>query len=163
MLRDLNVKDAPRMLEWMHDENVLKGLQPEKFRSKTLEDCIHFIESSGDKQTNCHMAVVDEQDQYLGTVSLKMIDPEYKDAEFSIVLRSDAHGRGYALRAMKDIIRIGFERYGLEEIYWNVLKRNTTAIKLYEKGGFEQMTAVSKRRADRAPKEVIFYHIRKMG
>ena len=162
MLRDLEVKDAPRMLEWMHDDVVLKGLQPEKFRSKTLEDCVHFIESCADKRTNCHMAIVDERDQYLGTVSLKMIDPEYKDAEFSIVLRRDAQGQGYALQAMKDILRVGFEQYGLEEIYWNVLKRNTAAIRLYERGGFKQMTAISKRRADRAPEDVFFYHIKKM-
>lgn len=161
MLRDLEVKDASRMLEWMHDEVVLKGLQPEKFRSKTLEDCVRFIEASADKRINCHMAIVDERDQYLGTVSLKMIDPEYKDAEFSIVLRSDAHGQGYALQAMKDIIQIGFEQYGLEEIYWNVLKRNTAAIRLYERGGYKQMTTISKRRNDRAPEDVIFYHIMK--
>lgn len=72
-------------------------------------------------------------------------------------------GHGYALQAMKDIIRIGFERYGLDEIYWNVLKKNTAAIRLYEKGGYEQMTAVSKRRADRAPDDVFFYHIKKTG
>lgn len=161
MIRNLELKDAPRMLEWMHDEVVLKGLQPEKFRTKTLQDCERFIKSSADQSTNCHMAIVDDQDQYLGTVSLKAIDLEYKDAEFSIVLRSDAQGQGYAIQAMRDIIRIGFERYGLEEIYWNVLKNNTAAIRLYERGSFEQMTEISKRRSDRAPEDVVFYHVRK--
>ena len=36
-LRNLEIKDAPYMLEWMHDENVLVGLQREKFINKTID------------------------------------------------------------------------------------------------------------------------------
>ena len=45
-LRNLEEKDASLMLEWMHDENVLVGLQREKFINKTLDDCINFINFS---------------------------------------------------------------------------------------------------------------------
>ena len=46
-LRKLELKDAPLMLEWMHDETVVKDMQAD-FSSKTLEDCNHFILSSKD-------------------------------------------------------------------------------------------------------------------
>lgn len=50
-LRKLELKDAPLMLEWMHDETVVKDMQAD-FSSKTLEDCNHFILSSKDTRKN---------------------------------------------------------------------------------------------------------------
>ena len=44
-LRKLELKDASQMLEWMHDEDVIKNLQAD-FLSKTLKDCQEFIVSS---------------------------------------------------------------------------------------------------------------------
>ena len=37
-LRRLERKDAPLMLEWMHDRNVIKDLNTD-FASKTIDDC----------------------------------------------------------------------------------------------------------------------------
>ena len=165
MLRDLEKKDAPLMLEWMHDENVISGLQPELFRTKTIEDCEKFILACQDKSKDCHMAIVDENDEYLGTVSLKKIDFEYKDAEFAIVLRLSAQGKGYASKAIKEIMKIAFEDYGLTEVYWNVLRNNYAAIKLYRSCGYNELEKVSKRRINRAPRkengdieDILFFH-----
>lgn len=47
-LRKLDMKDAPFMLEWMHDPNVTIGLQ-KKFGEKTLADCEEFISSANQK------------------------------------------------------------------------------------------------------------------
>lgn len=153
------------MLEWMHDEDVISGLQPELFRNKTIEDCKNFIMTCQDQTKNCHMAVVDEKDEYLGTISLKLIDSEYKDSEFAIVLRSSAQGKGYASKAMKEIMNIAFEKYNLEEVYWNVLRNNETAIKLYRRCGYSELIDVSERRLDRAPRksngeleDIMFFH-----
>ena len=44
-LRKLRKQDAPLMLEWMHDESVVRDLQA-NFAAKTLEDCLAFIESA---------------------------------------------------------------------------------------------------------------------
>lgn len=165
MLRKLKVEDAPLMIEWMHDESVISGLQPELFRNKTIEDCEEFILECQDDSKSCHMAIVNECDEYLGTVSLKKIDSEYKDAEFAIVLRSSAQGKGYASKAMKEIMEMAFGKYGLDEVYWNVLQKNAAAIKLYERCGYTKMQNISKRRLDRAPKkgngeleDIFFFH-----
>ena len=82
-LRKLELKDAPLMLEWMHDETVVKDMQAD-FSSKTLEDCNHFILSSKDTRKNLHLAIVDENDEYMGTVSLKNIEED--KAEFAITV-----------------------------------------------------------------------------
>lgn len=90
-LRKLELKDAPLMLEWMHDETVVKDMQAD-FSSKTLEDCNHFFLSSKDIRKNLHLAIVDENDEYMGTVSLKNIEED--KAEFAITVRKYAMGKG---------------------------------------------------------------------
>ena len=136
-LRKLELKDAPLMLEWMHDETVVKDMQAD-FSSKTLEDCNIFILSSKDTRKNLHLAIVDENDEYMGTVSLKNIEED--KAEFAITVRKCAMGKGYSHFGMSEIIRIGFEKMNLSNIYWYVDKNNQRAIKFYDKNGYQRIS-----------------------
>ena len=135
-LRKFLLKDAPYMLEWMHDKNVLSGLQAEKFINKNIQDCEEFIKTHTSDINNLHMAIVDENDVYMGTVSLKHITEN--DAEFAIAIRTCAMGKGYAGMAMKEIIRIGHEELGIKYIYWGVRKDNLRAIRFYDKNLYRQ-------------------------
>ena len=135
VLRNLEIKDAPFMLEWMHDENVNKGFQID-FASKTMEDCVSFIKNSQSDAENIHYAVVDSDDEYMGTVSLKEIDSKSRSAEFAIAMRTKAHGTGLAAKAMEEIIELGLYEKGLRSVYWNVLQSNVRAIRFYDKNSF---------------------------
>lgn len=171
MLRNLQIKDAEHMYEWMCDDTVLRGLQAHIFKNKTIEDCEKFILESNDefvRTVNCHMAIVDENDIYQGTVSLKRIDHDHKDAEFALVLRKKAQKHGYAQTAMKEIMKIAFTKYDLDEVYWNVLKNNAPAIRLYKRGGYKMLEKVSERRMENIPRradgqaeDVLFFGITK--
>ena len=112
-LRRLKEKDASRMYEWMQDSNVTEFLS-DKFKEKKLEDCIKFIKESNNDSSDLNRAVVDEQDIYMGTVSLKHIDLQVKTAEFAIVMHPEAIGTGIAQSAMKQIIDWGFDKLQLE-------------------------------------------------
>ena len=136
-LRKLELKDAPLMLEWMHDETVVKDMQAD-FSSKTLEDCNHFILSSKDTRKKLHLAIVDENDEYMGTVSLKNIEED--KAEFAITVRKNAMGKGYSRFGMREIIKIGLEDMNLSSIYWYVDKNNQRAIKFYDKNGYQRIS-----------------------
>ena len=81
-LRKLKLKDAPLMLEWMHDETVVENLHAD-FSSKTIDDCIKFIENSYDFSVNAHYAIASDEDVYMGTVSLKHINRDTNSAEFA--------------------------------------------------------------------------------
>ena len=147
MLRKLEKKDAPLMLEWMHDPSVVEHLNRD-FGALTLEDCEAFIEKAAegadaDWKTmtgNLHLAIEDEQGEYMGTVSLKEIDRETSSAEFGITVRTCTMGRGISIAAMKEIVKIGHEVMGLDLIFWCVSKYNTRAVRFYEKNGFEKIT-----------------------
>ncbi|MCD8369327.1 MAG: N-acetyltransferase, partial [Clostridiales bacterium] len=67
-LRRLELKDKKLMLEWMHDFNVVQNMRTD-FCNKTEEDCEAFIQSSWENTGDLHLAIVDESDMYLGTVS----------------------------------------------------------------------------------------------
>lgn len=134
VLRTLEKKDAPFMLEWMKDEEVTRYLQIGG-KEKDICDCIAFIESSRKCVDSVHMAIVDETDEYQGTVSLKDINREAGYAEFAIVMRGGCMGRGAAKEAMKQIMQYAFKNLKLDRVYWNVLQENTRAIRLYNKMG----------------------------
>ena len=135
-LRKLQMKDAEFMLEWMHDESVVKYLHA-NFAEKTILDCREFIKSSENNTTCLHMAIVDENDTYMGTISLKCIRDSV--AEFAISIRNSAMGKGYSSYGMKEIIKIGFEELKIEEIYWCVSKDNKRAIRFYDKNEYQKV------------------------
>ena len=137
-LRRLKIKDAPLMLEWMRDESVTYFLAS-NFKDKTLKNCQDFIRSSWKDRSNIHLAIVSNDDEYMGTVSLKRIDCSKKRAEFAITIRKIAMGRGFSWFGMNEIIKKGFSEFGLDSIYWCVSKDNVRACKFYDKHMFNEM------------------------
>lgn len=139
-LRDLELKDAPLMLEWMHDESIVEKLRG-RFAEKTIDDCKAFIQDSENKEHDIHLAIVSDEDEYMGTVSLKNL----KDgsAEFAITVRKTAMGRGYSWWGMEEIIRLAFEKYGLESVYWCVSRTNERAVRFYDKHNFHEALDIS--------------------
>ena len=140
-LRRLETKDAELMLEWMHDDDVIANLGT-NFKEKQIEDCLRFIESSVNEEKDLHRAIVDENDEYMGTVSLKHIDKVNKTAEFAITIRSIAMGKGYSKYGMNEILRLGKDEVGLKEIFWCVSEKNIRAVRFYDKNGYSRVTNV---------------------
>lgn len=134
-LRKLRLEDAPFMLEWMHDDDLIKDMRAD-FKSKTLEDCRLFIRASQEDKKNAHFAVADIADTYVGTVSLKNIDIENKAAEFAICMRRCALGTGMAAEAMKKVIEKAFQEMKLEIVYWSVNPGSKRAVRFYNKNGY---------------------------
>lgn len=137
-LRQLLEKDVNGMLEWMHDPDIQNNFRA-TLQDMGKEDALQFI-----KRAECtpvagksiHYAIVNADDEYLGTISLKNVDLKSKNAEYAISLRKKAQGLGIATEATREILRKAFDDFGLERVYLNVLSENKRAIHLYEKCGF---------------------------
>ena len=133
-IRKLKIEDAPLMLEWMHDPEVVKDLQT-NFAKKTLADCEKFITAAVEDGTDLHFAIIgDENDEYLGTTSLKHITEQ--EAEFAITIRKCAMGTGVSKDAMSWILSYGLNDLGLARIYWCVSPDNKRAVRFYDKNGY---------------------------
>ncbi len=159
-LRKLELKDAPLMLEWMHDDSVVRDLKT-NFAAKTIEDCKSFIICAAEDRLNRHLAIVDDADEYMGTVSLKHI--ESGAAEFGITIRTCAMGKGYSHFGMEQILKYGFAELGLKLVYWCVAPQNQRAVRFYDKHGFPRRQEVSMLAygySDDEKKEYIWYYIK---
>ena len=133
-LRKLELKDAQYMLEWMHDKNCRQ-------LEKTLGEVESFIRTSWE-QTNddLHLAIVSDEDVYMGTVSLKHISED--SAEFAITVRSVSMGHGYSWFGMKEMLKKAFEEIKLESVYWCVSRLNVRAVRFYDKHNFNEVLDV---------------------
>lgn len=134
-LRTLQLKDAPYMLEWMHDPEINKNFRFNA-EAQTIETVQKFIKLAQSDKNNKHFAIVNENDEYQGTISLKDIDLDNLKAEYAICLRKCAQGKGTAQFATKAILDFGFNEIGLNRIYLNVLSENIRANRFYQKFGF---------------------------
>ena len=140
-LRKLELKDAPLMLEWMHDQSVVAKLAA-NFAAKTIDDCRNFIAASQKDEENLHLAIADEDDTYMGTVSLKHIDRTGKTAEFAITVRACAMGKGFSHFGMDSILKMGLGEEGLSAIYWCVSPKNERAVRFYDKHGYTRISHI---------------------
>ena len=134
-LRRLGDKDKELMLEWMHDDRVNRNFRFD-FGSMTLDRAERFISGSFTPE-NQNFAFVDENDAYLGTISLKNISQKDSNAEYAIVARTLAWGTGVAYKATMDILKYAFDSLKLNRIYLNVLEENGRANRFYDKCGFQ--------------------------
>ena len=140
-LRKLREEDAPYMIEWMHDLSYADAFQKD-MKDITLEQAKDFCKKGSHKHqkiselVDMHFAIVEEDNEYLGTISLKNIDMKNNNAEYAICLRKKAQGRGIAKAATMELLRRAFEEYQLHKVYLSVFAENKRAIKLYEESGF---------------------------
>lgn len=135
ILRKLAIRDSRKMLEWMMDPIISQSFRFDTTNIQ-IEQVIEFIEKSLIDNRNLHLAIADDNDEYLGTISLKNINLENYNAEYAIALRKKAIGTNIAQKATDTILYIAFFEIGLHKVYLNVLSENTRAIRFYEKYGF---------------------------
>ena len=140
-LRKLKKEDVPLMLEWMHDEDVVKYLT-NKFKDLTIKDCERFIDQSFIDKDNIHLAIADKNDEYMGTVSLKHINHDARYCEFAITVRKKAMSKAFSWNGMYSIIKKAFMEFGLENVYWCVSKKNVRAYSFYIHHGFKETDKV---------------------
>jgi RimJ/RimL family protein N-acetyltransferase len=134
-LRKLESKDVSGILEWMKDENINCFFRFDA--GNVSEDTVaSFIQSAQDTSENLHLAIVNAEDEYLGTISLKEINHTARNAEYAISTRACVHGTGAAFQATLEILRIAFEELHLHRVYLNVLEENSRANRFYQKCGF---------------------------
>jgi diamine N-acetyltransferase len=133
-LRPLMEKDAERMVEMMHDVQTTQYLQIGG-SSYTLETAQKFIAGTSNESGSVHRAVVDADDVYQGTISLKNLDLAKKEAEYAISMHPQAQGKGAAKAGSAGILELAWS-LGLDRVYLNVLAENQRANRFYQKFGF---------------------------
>ena len=135
-IRELQIKDASEMLDCLNDKDNVRFMMI-KSKTFTIDDCYNFINNACKDSSSKHFAIVDEGDNWVGTISLKNIDYNNKKAEYAIISSSKVHGKGYASKATDELVNYAFNELGLHKIFLNVRPDNIRAVEFYKKKGFE--------------------------
>ena len=135
MLRELKNKDASMMAEALNDASVNRYMNIGE-KATSVETCIDFINNSNKDEHNKHCAIANENDSWVGTISLKNIDLKVGQAEYAIITATCVHGKGYAYQATMELLNYAFNELKLNRVYLNVVDQNERANKFYNKCGF---------------------------
>ena len=133
--RNLDKTDARPMLDWLSDEAVTAGLSG-SYTTATLQDAEAFLCQAREAAAEVHKAIVTDEGEYVGMVSLRHINEPEETAELAIVVRSEFFGRGYAWFGVVSMLKYAFEQLDMHIVYWCIKPENQRAIHFFEKHGF---------------------------
>jgi RimJ/RimL family protein N-acetyltransferase len=139
LLRLLQETDLPLTLNWRNQEHIRSWffhsdlITPEQHRA--------WFDQYRDRDDD-FVFIIEETEvlrRPIGQVSLYNIDWANRRAEFGRLMIGDgeAQGKGVAKRATRLLLEAAFGRFGLNEIYLEVIKNNASAVAIYRQTGFQ--------------------------
>lgn len=81
-------------------------------------------------------ALADGNDQFCGTIDLRLAGPDPLIGEVGFSTAPWARGKGYMTAAVQALCNFGFESFGLKRITWQALVGNDASRRVAEKAGF---------------------------
>ncbi|MEV6282870.1 GNAT family protein [Kribbella sp. NPDC051770] len=141
-LRRYRESDYDDLLKLQSNPEVARFLlydarSPEQVReglAKRLAD----VPMDTDGQALTFAVVLTETGQHLGEVTLFVYSAEHRAGEIGYVFHPESGGRGYAAEAAKELLRLGFEQYGMHRVIARLDARNTGSVKLLERLGMRR-------------------------
>lgn len=138
-LRLLQPEDLQRTLEWRNrDENRQWFVHSDPISLESHlawfnryqerdDDFVFVVERLGPRRTP------------IGQASLYDVDWSSRTAEFGRLLigEPDARGQGFGLEATRTLLGFGFDAMELKQIRLEVFAHNASAIKIYQRCGFQ--------------------------
>ena len=111
---------------------------PHPYTKEDGESYFRYLESARNDERVYELAIFDnENDTFIGVVSLRNIDFHYQNGELGYWLVKDFWRKGYALEAAELLIKYAFEELDLCRIYATLEKDNAASLALLVRLGFE--------------------------
>ena len=125
--------DFSDYLKLVNDKNntyAIEGIDEKRITKKEL---IKFI----NKYDGILYGIFNEKKRHIGNLSFSKIDDRKKICNTGILLSQSYQGCGYAFQAM--VLGLGniFDNFNIDTVQLFVLESNLSAIRLYEKLGFQ--------------------------
>lgn len=133
--------DYDDLLKLQSNDDVTRFLlydtqTPERVRNKSLPGRLaDFPMMDTDRQSLTLAVILRETGQHLGEVSLFVENAEHRGGEIGFVFHPEFHGHGYAAEASIEILRLGFEEFGMHRIIGRLDARNTGSANLLKRLG----------------------------
>lgn len=123
-------------VSWLNDPEVYKFLETSgNYEYYMLEEYIKEIIRKQVFMWGIHLS---ETGSHIGNIKIDPINTRHGLAEYGILMgKKSEWGKGYAKEASIRIINFCFTELNIRKLMLGVVKDNSSAVKLYEKLGFE--------------------------
>lgn len=134
-LRPIERDDLPRYVTWLNDPEVSHHLR--LYLPLNLDDETDWYEQQRKDNTTQNFAIVNEQNEPIGSIGLIHINHREQNAELGIVIGDKTQwGKGYCREAVQLLLDFAFAELNLHRIYLYVDVSHAHAIRCYLKCGF---------------------------
>lgn len=138
ILREIEEKDLDLIVKWRNDPEILRWLFSYLPLNK-VKQMKWYEKYLNDYTQQTFMIEAKEEKTPVGTVGLTNIDYKNQKAELTVIIGEKEYwGRGLGEEALNLLVKFAFNEMNLRKIKALVFSDNEKAIKLYEKGGFEE-------------------------
>ncbi len=97
----------------------------------------YIAQSSGDIYTDRQVRLIIEvEGKAIGIIDLQNFSPQHNRAEVGIVVQKPYRRRGYALRAIQELVSYARHTLHLHQLYAVIEEGNHAALQLFQKAGF---------------------------
>ena len=138
VLREITVEDAPSILNYLSDKEVMKYYGLEPFQTvKDAIDEISWYQSILSNKTGIRWGItVKGQLEVIGSCGFLNVDAQHARADIGFELNQTYWGQGIASETLKPIITYGFNQLQLQRIQALIEPANTASQMLVERHGF---------------------------
>lgn len=137
-LRKITEQDAPHLMEYLSDEEVMKHYGLEPFES--VEDAlgeIQWYDSLLAEQSGIRWGISMKNDErIIGSVGFHRYVPQHHRVEIGFELSKAYWGKGIAGEALNAVLSYGFEHFPIQRIEALIEPENVASQRLVEKHGF---------------------------
>jgi RimJ/RimL family protein N-acetyltransferase len=139
-LRAFEKEDLDTIVKWVNTEVVTQFLSDSLIYPMSRSDEMKWLESITVTNHREKVFAIETLDRTLiGSVGLHNINWVERKAELGIMIGEPSFwGQGYGSDAVRQVLRVAFEKMNLNRIYLRVFENNPRAIRAYEKCGFQK-------------------------
>ncbi|MFC4408982.1 GNAT family N-acetyltransferase [Chungangia koreensis] len=137
-LRKVTEQDAPYLMEYLSDDEVMKhyGLEPFESIEEAISE-IQWYDSLLEEQTGIRWGIsLKDDEQIIGSVGFHRYVHQHHRVEIGFELSKAYWGKGIAGEALSAILTYGFETFPIQRIEALIEPENLASQKLVEKHGF---------------------------
>ncbi|MFD2764198.1 GNAT family N-acetyltransferase [Micromonospora eburnea] len=137
-LRPLEERDLDAVVATCQDEQTVRWTSvPHPYQREHADGYLHDVaEATWARGTGANYAIADAEDQYAGSIDLRISPADPLVADVGFMAAPYARGRGYLPAALAALCAWGFTTLGLARIEWRANVGNTASRRVAEKAGF---------------------------
>ena len=138
LLREVTNEDAPDMLRYLSDNDVVKHMGLEPFQSvEDALDEISWYQSIYKDGSGIRWGItLKDSGKVIGSCGFLNRNSKHFRTEIGFELSKQHWGKGIASEALEAVIKFGFDHYSFERIEALIVPANVPSQKLVERQGF---------------------------